>query len=197
MRRLWALTLAGCGFQPSSQAPADALHDAPRAIDVADAHGSGSGSGSGSATAIEYIQSAVAEDEDQQGETIAFPIAQRAGDLDVVMIGWYKAGTIATITDTNHNAYAVAIGPTETATNTRSQTIYYACGIAAGANSVTVTFAGSGQDPDIRIAEYKGLRATGCLDTAVANTGSGTAVDSGPISASANRSWSAPIRSTT
>ncbi len=194
MQRLWALVLAGCGFQPNSSTPSDALHDAlndalndaPRMIDGVDAPGSGSGSDVGSGSSIVYIQSAVAEDEDKASETIAFPNAQRAGDLDVVMIGWYKDGTITSVTDTNGNAYALAIGPTMTAAYTESQAIYYACGIAAGKSSVTVTFASSGQDPDIRIAEYSGVGATGCLDTAVANTGSGTAVDSGPITVSAN-----------
>ena len=113
-----------------------------------------------------------------------FASAANAGDLSVVMVGWYKTGTLVSVTDTSHNAYALAVGPTMSAAGMESQAVYYACNIAAaaaGANTVTVTFQTANQDPDVRIAEYSGIAATACVDRTVAAMGSGTAVDSGPL----------------
>ncbi|HET9990325.1 MAG TPA: hypothetical protein VFQ65_17460, partial [Kofleriaceae bacterium] len=102
----------------------------------------------------------------------------------VVMVGWYKTGTLISVTDTSHNTYALAVGPTMSPIGMESQAVYYACniaGAAAGANTVTVTFQTANQDPDVRIAEYSGIAGSACVDRAVAATGSGAAIDSGPL----------------
>jgi hypothetical protein len=184
VRVVLALVFAGCGFQVSNGAT-----DAPVSGDgrMGDAQNMGSGSGSGSSapTAINYVQSAWGEDQSEQSQAVAMPNAQHAGNLNIVAVGWYKTGTITSISDTQHNTYQIAVGPTMTPSYDESQTIFYACGIAGGANSVTVAFADDNQDPEVRVVEYSGAQATGCYDTSVANTGSGTAVDSGTMTAGA------------
>ena len=63
-----------------------------------------------------------------------------------------------------------------------TQSIYYAKGILAGSNSVTVTFNQAAAYPDIRILEYKGLSTTAPLDAtagASGSSGSNTVVSSG------------------
>jgi hypothetical protein len=178
------LVLAGCTFRPSDAAT-NAAVDAAHASDAAHARDDGSAMTSpdapGSASAIEFRQVASHEDISQQSEVVTFGMPELAGDLNVVMVGWYKPGTITQVFDTANNSYAIAAGPTMTGSDDEYQTIYYACGVAAGADAVSVVFDSASQDPDVRIAEYSGLRATACFDTAVANTGGGTAVDSGPI----------------
>jgi hypothetical protein len=181
VRRFVALVFAGCGFNASNGAS-----DAPVVGDAIakDAHMGSSGSGSGSQADITYVQSAWGEDQSKQSQTVAFPNPQRAGNLNILAVGWYKTGTVASVTDTQQNAYQVAIGPTMTTDNDEYQTIYYACGIAGGSNKVTVSFDDSNQDPEVRIAEYAGASTSDCYDTSVASIGNGSAVDSGTLTAS-------------
>jgi hypothetical protein len=176
--------LAGCGFQPtgSPNAPDDAaLHDTREVLDApADTAVIHDGPGA----PIQFRQVAFAEDIDVAAEAVTFANAQTAGDLAVVMVGWYKAGTIVSVADSSHNPYALAVGPTTQATGMETQAVYYACNIAAaaaGANTVTVTFQNANQDPDVRIAEYSGIAGTACVDRTVSATGTGTAIDSGSL----------------
>lgn len=188
LRLALAVGLAGCGFQsgqalavtgdggnidarPDSaidarpDAPPDAVPDAvpdaaidapPPAIGLRQLGNAHNGSNVGS------IQ-------------VALSMPQLAGDLTVIVVGWYPSNNTPVITDTAGNTYAVAVGPTNT--NNEYQTIYYLCGIpAAASNTVTVTFATAIQ-PDVHVLEYTGIQATSCLDTVGSATGGGTAMD--------------------
>ena len=63
-----------------------------------------------------------------------------------------------------------------------SQTIYYAKNIAASAsNTVTVTFSQAPLFPDVRIMEYNGLDTVNPLDAGGGASGTGSGLDSGPI----------------
>jgi hypothetical protein len=97
----------------------------------------------------------------------AYPAAQAAGDLNVVVIGWGDStSNISGVTDSAGNVYALAIGPTRSVKNV-SQSIYYAANIAAASsNTVTVTFDGTVESADIRIAEYRGIEPSNPLDVA-------------------------------
>ena len=115
--------------------------------------------------------------------TVAFLIAQTAGNLNVVVVGWRGAYTVF-VADSAKNTYVLAVGPTTFSSWTQS--IYYAKNIAgATSNSVTVTFTQKTQAPisliaaDVRIAEYSGLNATSPLDVVAAAGGTGTTADSG------------------
>lgn len=176
----WGLVLAGavgCGFAPNVSVDARPI-DGPPTVDdtpVPDLDAPG--------PPIAFRQVSSTEGINQSSATVTFAKAQLPGDLDVVMVGWYKVGTVMSVVDSSNNTYVLAVGPTMTV-GMESHAIYYACNIAAAsanANTVTVTFQGAGQDPDVRIVEYAGIRTAVCLDRATTNIGVGTAIDSGPL----------------
>src|SRR5262249_34283824 len=62
--------------------------------------------------------------------SVTYPLAQNAGDLNIIVVGWNDATTTAqSVSDSKGNTYALAIGPT-TGTGVR-QSIYYASNIVA------------------------------------------------------------------
>jgi hypothetical protein len=110
--------------------------------------------------------------------SVAYTTAQTAGDLNIVAVGWGDTtSAISSVTDSKGNIYTRAVGPT--ATTGLQQAIYYAKSIAAGSNTVTVTFNQAAAYPDIRILEYKGLNPTSPLDVTAAGAGNGTSASSG------------------
>jgi len=113
--------------------------------------------------------------------TIAYPLAQAAGDLNVVIIGWVDAtATVQSVTDSAANTYTLAFSPT--VGTGLSQAIYYAKNIhAAVSNTVTVTFNVAALSPDVRILEYSGIDPVLALDSGGGQGGTGTILSSGPI----------------
>jgi hypothetical protein len=106
---------------------------------------------------------------------IAFPGAQTAGDLNVVVVGWNDVtASVSAVQDSLGNSYTLAIGPTR-GTNL-SQSIYYAANIKAGSNTVTVTFDQAAAAPDIRILEYRGVTT---LDAKIEASGNSDTPSSG------------------
>ncbi|HZX97342.1 MAG TPA: galactose oxidase-like domain-containing protein [Myxococcales bacterium] len=106
--------------------------------------------------------------------TAAYTAAQRAGDLNVVAVGWNDATShVVSVSDGAGNAYAPAVGPTVLAAGL-SQSIWYASGIAAsaGGNTVTVRFDAAAQFVDLRILEYSNVAAASPVDATAAGTGS-------------------------
>ena len=66
-----------------------------------------------------------------QGNKASVPVkltgAQRAGNFNVVVIGWSDTSSnVTTVTDTSGNTYARAIGPTRNTSAGLSHSIYYA-----------------------------------------------------------------------
>src|SRR5262245_2397637 len=63
---------------------------------------------------IRYVQSSYATPQSPQTTvSVAFPNAQAAGNLNVVVVGWNDAtATVSSVTDSAGNAYMVAVGPT-------------------------------------------------------------------------------------
>ncbi len=95
--------------------------------------------------------------------SVTYPLAQTAGNLNVVAVGWNDTtSTVSTISDTRGNTYTLAVGPT-TGTGLR-QSIYYAKNIAGGSNTVTVTFNQAATFVDVRVLEYSGLDTANPLD---------------------------------
>jgi Fibronectin type III domain len=113
--------------------------------------------------------------------------AQKAGDLNVVFVGWYQAtSSVQSINDSNGNVYVAAVGPTVNPSGL-TQIAYYASNIApaaAGTNTITVTFANSVSYPDVRILEFSGILPASPFDAASAAIGTGATLNSGPISTS-------------
>jgi IPT/TIG domain len=112
---------------------------------------------------------------------VTYPLAQTAGNLNVVAVGWNDTtSTVSTISDTRGNTYTLAVGPT-TGTGLR-QSIYYAKNIAGGSNTVTVTFNQAAAFVDVRVLEYSGLDTANPLDQATGAAGTGTLANSGAVS---------------
>ena len=115
---------------------------------------------------------------------VAYPGAQTAGNLNIVVVGWYDtAATVLTVTDSAGNDYALAIGPTDG--NGLRQSIYFAANIKGGGNTVTVTFDQAAKKPDIRILEYAGVVGEGALDQTAGNQGGGLTSQCGPVTTTA------------
>ncbi len=106
---------------------------------------------------------------------VAFPLAQAAGNLNIVAVGWNDtSASVNSVVDSRGNAYTLAVGPTSG--SGLRQSIYYAKNIAAGSNTVTVTFNKAAALPDIRILEYSGLSTSSPLDVTATGTGTGKSV---------------------
>ena len=119
---------------------------------------------------------------------IPFTGAQRAGNFNVVIVGWNDTSAAVTgVTDTKGNVYTRAIGPTQNP-GALSQSIYYAANIAgatAGGNTVTVTFSPSAAYADIRTLEYSGVAHASPLDAAVGAAGNSATSSSGSLTTTA------------
>jgi hypothetical protein len=113
--------------------------------------------------------------------TVTYPLAQTAGNLNVVIIGWDDAtANVQAVTDSAGNTYTLAL-PANVGTGL-SQTIFYAKNIVASAsNTVTVTFSVPAASPDVRVLEYSGLDTIAPLDGAAGDSGISAVLDSGPI----------------
>jgi hypothetical protein len=139
--------------------------------------------------AIAFVQANVGPPSIQPSNvsiTVAYGALQRAGDLNIVVVGWGDTtSVVSSVSDTRGNVYALAVGPT---TNVSiQQAIFYAKNIGAGSNAVTVTFNKAAAYPDVRILEYSGLSITNPLDVTAAATGGGKSASSGAaVTTSAN-----------
>src|SRR5437867_10738059 len=95
-------------------------------------------------TTIAYVQGRASVPQTAQSTvTAVFSLAQTAGNLNVVVVGWRDSiARVQSINDTDGNSYALAVGPT-VVSGVASQSIYFAKNIvaaAAGTNTVTITF---------------------------------------------------------
>jgi hypothetical protein len=118
-----------------------------------------------------------------------FALAQEAGHLIVLVVGWGGASAITRVDDSVGNGYAPAAGPTRISAGL-TQSIYYAKGIAGappGANTVTVTLGTSTTGLDLRVAEYAGLDPVAPFDTSAGFGGRSTAASSGPTTIGTGR----------
>src|SRR5262249_41923542 len=99
-------------------------------------------------------------------------------------VGWNDTtAQVASVTDSQGNAYQLAVGPTRR-TTILSQSIYYAKNIAAaaaGANAVRVTFSPAAPVPAVRIAEYSGIDKASPLDVTAGASGSSATSSSGAV----------------
>jgi IPT/TIG domain len=113
--------------------------------------------------------------------TVPYPSAQTAGNLNIVVVGWNDTtSAVNSITDSTGNTYLQAVGPT--AGTKLTQSIYYAKNIAAGTNTVSVTFNGAASYPDVRVLEYSGADQVNPLDVTSAAAGTSPTSNSGPAS---------------
>jgi len=126
--------------------------------------------------AISFAQVAAATPQSSTSTvSVSYPAAQTAGDLNIVVVGWNDTtASVSAVSDSQNNAYKLAIGPTRG--TALSQSIYYASSIKGGSNTVTVTFNQAAAFPDVRVLEYK---AVSTLDVTAGASGTGTTSNSG------------------
>jgi hypothetical protein len=123
---------------------------------------------------IAFVQQAAAVPQSPQSNVnLAYPQAQTAGNLNVVVIGWNDAtANVSSVTDSAGNTYQVA-APLTRGTGV-SQVVYYAKNVVGGpANTVMVAFDRPATYVDLRIAEYAGISRTNPLDVTASGTGTG------------------------
>jgi chitodextrinase len=132
---------------------------------------------------IGYVQTNSAVPQTLQASvSVSFTASQTAGNLNLVVAGWNDAAAhVQSVSDSQGNAYSLAVGPTVRA-GFASQAIYYAKNVKPGANTVTVTFDQAASFPDVRIAEYRGLDPVNPLDVVAAAQGVSTSANSGTVS---------------
>jgi len=125
---------------------------------------------------ISFVQVAAATPQSSAATvSLAYPGAQTAGDLNIVVVGWNDtSATVQQVKDSGGNTYSLAIGPTS-GTALR-QSIYYAPNIVGGSNTVTVTFNQAAAFPDVRILEYRGVNT---VDVTAGASGNSAAANSG------------------
>ena len=117
---------------------------------------------------------------------VAYPLAQTGGNLNIVVVGWNNTTSmVSSVTDSKRNTYTLAVGPTTGTALTQS--IYYAKNIAAGSNTVTVTFSQAAAYADVRVLEYSGANTTNPLDATASAKGSGSLANSGSATTTARR----------
>lgn len=135
--------------------------------------------------AIAFVQGNYATPQTPQSTVaVTFTLAQGAGNLNVIIIGWNDStATLSSVTDTKANNY-VPVAPALVLAGTASQAIYYAKNIGsatAGSNIVTVKFNVAAAYPDIRILEYSGIDITNPLDVTAAASGNSASASSGAV----------------
>ena len=135
---------------------------------------------------INFVQVAAATPQTPQNSvSVTYPQTQGAGDLNIVAVGWNDTtSSVQSVKDSHGNTYSLA-APTIRGTNL-SQAIYYLKNIAAGSNTVTVTFNQASAFVDARALEYSGLDPTNPLDVTASQSGSGTNAGSGPATTSSS-----------
>ncbi|HTL36178.1 MAG TPA: hypothetical protein VL326_23765 [Kofleriaceae bacterium] len=119
-----------------------------------------------------------------QGRTVAFTLAQSAGNAIVVVVMWdASSATVDSLYDDAGNAYMAAVGPTLNGNNW-AQTIFLASNIKAVAPGNNVVHAAFSTPAFVRvaIAEYADVDTAQPLDGTASMTGTpGTAVSPGSI----------------
>lgn len=133
---------SGDGGLDANDGPADAT-DAP--IDAA-------------LTGVQYVQSAYTSSQTPVTSlTVAMPLPQTAGSINVVFISWFSTDGLSSVTDTQGAMYQQRINPPGGAVR---MSAFTSTPLAAGANSVKVMFSGGTNFPEIRVLEYRGVSVT-------------------------------------
>jgi len=130
-------------------------------------------------TGITLVQSNAATPQSAASSVpVSYFAAQTAKNLNIVVAGWNDStSSVSSVRDSRGNTYVQA-GSTITGSGLR-QAIYYAKNIAAGSNTVTVTFNQTAAFADVRVLEYSGLDTSSPLDVTAGAAGTGTNASSG------------------
>jgi hypothetical protein len=130
---------------------------------------------------IEFVQANTVYGSGQTYVELAFPTAQRQGDLAIAVIEWSPGPAITTVSDHAGNNWKTLFAPY--GPSSFEQAMFYAENIAAqsaGQNVLTVSFSGT-VSAELRLVEYAGIAMAGSLDATQANTAAGMTADSGAL----------------
>jgi len=107
----------------------------------------------------------------QSQVSVAYPAFQKAGDANILAIGWNDVtSSITGVSDSAGNTYRVAVATLQG--NGMSQAIHFSPNIRAGSNTVTVTFDQPAVYVDLRVTEYSGLSHSNSIDVGHRQQGS-------------------------
>src|SRR4029453_15021635 len=127
-----------------------------------------------------FVQARANEVTSGSTNSLALRSATAAGNLIVVYVLWSNAGAVS-LSDSRGNSYASAAGRTTWGGNWSAQ-VFYAKNVAAGADTVTATFATAiNSFGAIHIHEYSGIDKLNPVDVARSATGTSSAMSSGPV----------------
>jgi len=116
--------------------------------------------------------------------SLAFPSGNAAGNWIAVAIRAGNPGQVFTVTDSHNNTYKRSAQLNQTV-DTASLALYYAEGVPAGANTVTVSASLTGGTLRFEIFEYSGVATASSPDgTPTMSEGTGTSANSGPTTTS-------------
>jgi len=137
-------------------------------------------------TQISLLQSASAEGTSVSSLSQSLSTPNTAGDLIIVFVRMSSTSQTLHVTDTLGNAYNDAVSQTQSSDGHQIH-ILYARNIAAGANTITVSFSAANGHPWLSIYEYSGLSASTPLDKTAHAQGSSSSANSGltPMTTSA------------
>src|SRR5262249_32009032 len=114
----------------------------------------------------------------QSQVSVAYSLAQTAGNANILAIGWNDTtANLTNVSDSAGNVYRVAV-PTFRG-NGMSQAIYYATTVGGAPNTVTVKFNQPADFVDLRVAEYSNLSPTNTFESGSSDTGVSGAASSG------------------
>jgi hypothetical protein len=135
-----------------------------------------------------FVQVASATPQSDQTQVgVTYISAQKAGNTNIVAIGWSNAvSNITSVTDTAGNVYELAV-PVERGSGI-SQAIYFAKNVAAapaGSNTLTVVFDQATELVDVRASEYSGLDPVNTFDRGASASGNSASASSGNVTTTA------------
>jgi hypothetical protein len=111
--------------------------------------------------------------------SVTLKSAEKLGDTNVVVVGWNDVtSTVASVVDTQGNAYALAAPIVRNPGGPNSQAVYYATGTRASTDKVTVTLSAAAWFMDVRVLEYAGKLL---LDQSASAEGTSTTASAGPM----------------
>jgi len=110
--------------------------------------------------------------------SVAFPVANTAGNLILAFVRMSSSTQTVTLTDSAGNAYIQAVAQVQTTDGSQIQ-LFYAKNVLGAPNTVKATFSATNNHPWLAIYEYKGLNLTNPLDQTANGQGSNSAPNSG------------------
>jgi len=133
-----------------------------------------------------FVQGRAGESTSGTTTPVAFASNNAAGNLIVAYVIWSNSGTVS-LADSRGNTYAAAGARRAWGSSGRwSSQVFYAKNIAAGANTVTATFASSLNSGwgTVYLHEYSGVDRINPLDAQIASIGTSKAMSTGPLTTS-------------